>query len=80
VLAGRDRGREGEIEKVLPSEGRAIVTGVNTVVRHTRQSQSSQGGRIPKSMPINPKWAVQRGLASRWKMARKSATQRNPVR
>jgi len=53
VLAGRDRGREGEIEKVLPSEGRAIVTGVNTVVRHTRQSQSSQGGRIPKSMPIN---------------------------
>ena len=53
VLAGRDRGREGEIEKVLPSEGRAVVTGVNTVVRHTRQSQSSQGGRIPKSMPIN---------------------------
>ena len=53
VLAGRDRGREGEIEKVLPIEGRAVVTGVNTVVRHTRQSQSSQGGRIPKSMPIN---------------------------
>lgn len=52
VIAGRDKGREGEIEKVLPKEGRAIVGGVNTVVRHTRQSQSSQGGRIPKSIPI----------------------------
>lgn len=53
VLAGRDKGREGEIEKVLPAEGRAVVSGVNAVVRHTRQSQGSQGGRIPKAMPID---------------------------
>lgn len=53
VIAGRDKGVEGEIEKVLPSEGRAIVSGVNTVIRHTRQSQTSQGGRIPKSLPID---------------------------
>ena len=53
VIAGRDKGTEGEIEKVIPSEGRAVVSGVKTVVRHTRQSQSSQGGRIPKSMPID---------------------------
>ncbi len=52
VLAGRDRGKEGEIEKVLPKDGRAIVTGVNTVIRHTRQSQTSQGGRVPQSAPI----------------------------
>ncbi len=52
VLTGRDRGKEGEIEKVLPKDGRAIVTGVNTVIRHTRQSQSSQGGRIPQPAPI----------------------------
>jgi len=52
VLTGRDKGQEGEIEKVLPSEGRAIVTGVNTRVRHTKQSQSSQGGRISKATPI----------------------------
>ena len=53
VLAGRDKGVEGEIERVMPSEGRAVVSGVNTVIRHTKQSQSSQGGRIPKAMPID---------------------------
>ncbi len=53
VIAGRDKGTEGEIEKVLPSEGRAVVSGVNTVIRHTRQSQTSQGGRVPKSLPID---------------------------
>jgi len=53
VIAGRDKGVEGEIERVLPSEGRAVVSGVNTVIRHTRQSQTSQGGRIPKSLPID---------------------------
>lgn len=52
VIAGRDKGREGEIEKVLPKEGRAIVSGVNTVIRHTKQSQASQGGRIPKATPV----------------------------
>jgi len=53
VLAGRDRGAQGEIEKVFPSEGRAVVSGVNTVIRHTKQRQASQGGRVPKSMPID---------------------------
>ena len=36
----------------MPKEGRAVVSGVNMVVRHTRQSQTSQGGRIPKEAPI----------------------------
>lgn len=52
VLAGRDKGKEGEILRVMPTEGRAVVGGVNTVIRHTRQSQTSQGGRIPKEAPI----------------------------
>ncbi|MEL6278937.1 MAG: 50S ribosomal protein L24 [Pseudomonadota bacterium] len=52
VLAGRDKGKEGEITQVLPKEGRAIVTGVNTVVRHTKQSAQSEGGRVPKEVPI----------------------------
>lgn len=52
VIAGRDNGRTGEIEKVMPKEGRAIVSGVNTVVRHQKQSAGQQGGRIPKSAPI----------------------------
>jgi large subunit ribosomal protein L24 len=53
VLAGRDKGKEGEITKVMPKEGRAIVSGVNTVIRHTRQSQTSQGGRIPQEAAID---------------------------
>jgi large subunit ribosomal protein L24 len=52
VLSGRDKGKQGEILKVMPAEGRAVVSGVNTVIRHTRQSQASQGGRIPKDAPI----------------------------
>lgn len=53
VLAGRDKGKEGEILKVMPSEKRAVVGGVNMVVRHTRQTAQSQGGRIPKEAPID---------------------------
>ena len=53
VLAGRDKGKEGQIVKVMPAENRAIVSGVNTVIRHTRQTAQSQGGRIPKDAPID---------------------------
>ncbi len=53
VLAGRDKGNEGEILKVLPTEGRAIVSGVNMVVRHQRQTAQSQGGRISKEATID---------------------------
>lgn len=53
VLAGKDKGKEGEIEKVMPKEGRAVVSGVNIAIRHTRQSQQSQGGRIPQAAPID---------------------------
>ncbi|MEO0487216.1 MAG: 50S ribosomal protein L24 [Pseudomonadota bacterium] len=53
VLAGKDKGKEGEISSVNPAAGKAVVDGVNMAVRHTRQSQTSQGGRIPKAMPID---------------------------
>ena len=52
VLAGKDKGKQGEITQVLPKENKAVVDGVNIVIRHTRQSQASQGGRIPKAAPI----------------------------
>jgi len=52
VLAGRDKGKQGEIKSVDPKAGKAVVEGVNVAIRHTRQSQTSQGGRIPKAMPI----------------------------
>ena len=37
----------------MPKDGKAIVDGINIAIRHTRQSQTSQGGRIPQPMPID---------------------------
>lgn len=53
VIAGKDKGRQGEITRVLPADNKAVVDGVNVAIRHQRQSQSSQGGRIAKAMPID---------------------------
>ena len=53
VLAGRDKGKEGDILRVIPKENRAVVSGVNTVIRHRRQDQRSQGGRIAMEAPID---------------------------
>ena len=54
VLAGRDKGKQGEVIAVMPSEGRALVRGVNMVRRHTKQSaQNPEGGIISKEGPIN---------------------------
>ena len=53
VLAGKDKGKQGEITAVMPKDGKAVVDGINVALRHTRQTQTSQGGRIAKSMPID---------------------------
>lgn len=52
VLTGKDKGRTGEIIKMIPSEGRALVQGLNVVKRHTRQSQTQEAGIITKEAPI----------------------------
>ena len=52
VLTGRDKGRNGEVVQVMPTEGRAVVRGVNMVKRHTRQSGTQEGGIISKEAPI----------------------------
>ena len=53
VLAGKDKGKEGTIASVDPKAGKAVVDGVNMAIRHTRQSQTAQGGRLPKALPID---------------------------
>ncbi|MBQ66118.1 MAG: 50S ribosomal protein L24 [Marinovum sp.] len=53
VLAGKDKGKEGTIESLNPNANKAIVDGVNMAIRHTRQTQTSQGGRLPRAMPID---------------------------
>lgn len=46
VLAGRNKGSEGEVLKVLPAENRCVVRGVNVVKRHTRPTQADPQGGI----------------------------------
>jgi len=53
VLAGRDKGKKGEVLQVMPKEERAIVAGVNLVQRHQRQTPSQEGGIIAKTAPIH---------------------------
>jgi large subunit ribosomal protein L24 len=53
VLSGRDKGRSGEVLRVLPKEETAIVRGINIIVRHQRQTQAQEGGLIRKEAPIH---------------------------
>ncbi|OYU87778.1 MAG: 50S ribosomal protein L24 [Bradyrhizobiaceae bacterium PARB1] len=52
VLTGRDKGRTGEVFEVRPTEGKALVRGVNLVKRHQKQTQNQEGGIISKEAPI----------------------------
>lgn len=52
VLTGKDKGKTGEISSVDPKAGKAVVDGLNIAIRHVKQSQTTQGGRTPKAMPI----------------------------
>ncbi|MFK8036183.1 MAG: 50S ribosomal protein L24 [Hyphomicrobiales bacterium] len=52
VLTGKDKGRNGEIIRILPKEGRALVSGINMVKRHQRQSADVEGGIINKEAAI----------------------------
>jgi large subunit ribosomal protein L24 len=53
VLAGRDRGRSGEVIEVRPDENRAVVRGVNMVKRHQRQTAQQEGGIISKELAVH---------------------------
>ncbi|HJL89594.1 MAG TPA: 50S ribosomal protein L24 [Acidimicrobiales bacterium] len=54
ILAGKDRGREGEVTRALPSEEKVIVEGVNIAKRHQKPTSATmQGGIIDKAMPLH---------------------------
>lgn len=53
VTAGKDKGKGGEVLKVLPKENRAIVQGVNNIKRHQRQTPQQDGGIITREAPIH---------------------------
>jgi large subunit ribosomal protein L24 len=54
LLTGKDKGRSGQVSKVLPKENRVFVTGLNIVRRHTRPSQGDpQGGIQPREASVH---------------------------
>jgi large subunit ribosomal protein L24 len=53
VIAGRDKGRTGEVIEVRRDAARALVRGVNMVKRHQRQSASQEGGIVSKEAAIH---------------------------
>jgi len=54
VIAGNDRGRTGEVLRVLPDKDRVIVEGINRRFRHVRPSrENQQGGRLEKEISIH---------------------------
>jgi large subunit ribosomal protein L24 len=53
VIAGRDKGKHGEVVEMFPKEERAIVRGVNVVRRHQKQTAALEGGIISKEAPIH---------------------------
>ena len=53
VIAGRDKGRSGEVIEMRRDDGRLLVRGVNMVTRHQRQTAQQEGGIISKEAPIH---------------------------
>ncbi|MBL4759329.1 MAG: 50S ribosomal protein L24 [Mariprofundaceae bacterium] len=53
VIAGRDKGARGKVIRVLRGDGSILVSKVNMIKRHTRQTQNSSGGIIEKEAPMD---------------------------
>jgi large subunit ribosomal protein L24 len=53
VLTGKDKGRSGEVLKIISADNRVLVDGVNMVKKHTRQSPTSAGGIVSIAAPIH---------------------------
>ncbi len=53
VITGKDKGKKGEVLKVIPSENRAIVKGIAMIRRHQKQTATQDGGIISKEAAIH---------------------------
>ena len=53
VIAGKDKGKVGEVIKAFPVDNKVLVSGVNEVKKHTKPSKTSQGGVITTPKPVN---------------------------
>lgn len=53
VTTGKDKGKQGEVIRTIPSENRAVVRGVNVAKRHQKQTAAQDGGIVSKELPIH---------------------------
>jgi large subunit ribosomal protein L24 len=53
VISGRDKGRSGEVLRVLRDQNRLVVQGVNMIKRHTKQTAGQTGGIVDKEGTIH---------------------------
>jgi large subunit ribosomal protein L24 len=60
VIAGKDRGKEGTVTRILPTEGKVVVEGVNIVIKHQKprpqanvNAPQQQSGRIEIAAPLH---------------------------
>ena len=53
VISGRDKGKQGEVLRVFPTESRLVVQGIHVARRHTRQSMGNPGGIVEKELTIH---------------------------
>ena len=53
VIAGRSKGKVGDVLRVLPAESRVVVSGVNVIKRHTKPSRTGEGGIIEREAAIH---------------------------
>jgi large subunit ribosomal protein L24 len=53
VISGKEKGKRGEVERVIPAKGRVVVSGINVRTRHARPSQQNQEGLYTFEAPIH---------------------------
>ena len=53
ILSGKDKGKAGDVIKVLTKRKKLLISGINTVKKHTKATEGSQGGIVQKEMPID---------------------------
>jgi large subunit ribosomal protein L24 len=54
IVSGRDKGKRGSVERVLPKSGQVVVAGINVITRHQKQRPGvAQAGRIQQESPVD---------------------------
>ena len=53
VIAGKDKGKRGQVTEVIRKSDKVVVEGINSIITHKKQTKDSAGGRIPKNAPVH---------------------------